>query len=135
MSAAKEHVTQTTKQSLTKVAKSWGISKGILVNAKWLYANHPEVAEGLFNAKGIQIVDSKGKPTVNTKVSAVYAYYRKLAEAVVEVDTPHGWKADSNISTQAGKDFFYSIDKENTTQVDMLLAELANYHYPKGEVA
>lgn len=126
-SAAKEW--SAGKLSIKKVAASWGISSGILDNAVWILKNYPEVLEELFNGNSVLIVDQSGKDVLSNKISSIYASLKRVKEEVV-VDEEYGWKADSFIKTQAGKDWYYKIcvgiDK---VEVRMALAELANYKF------
>jgi hypothetical protein len=115
--------------SVVAIAKSWGIGRDILNNARYLYKHNPEVIEPLFNGHSIEITDTNGKTITTNKVSAVYAYSRRIMESVVNDDT-FGWKEDSYISTQAGKDWYYSTVATITDMhTRMLIAELANYKF------
>ncbi len=41
--------------STIKIAKAWGISKGILDNARYITKTNPEIAKALFNGKSLNI--------------------------------------------------------------------------------
>lgn len=124
--------------SLKKVAKSWGISPALLDNGVWILKNHPELLEELFNGNAVQIVDSKGRQVLSSKISSVYASLKRVKEDVKE-DVQYGWKVDSLIKTQAGKDWYYSVEKLVETgdaiAVKGFLVELANYKFTMNEEA
>ena len=114
------------------VAKAWGVSKTILDNARYIVRVRPEFLDPLFNGQGVTIIDSNGKKTVSTKVSAIYAYLRREEQAVKE-DTQHGWDENAYIKTQAGKEWYYKqvkmADSIGSVKYKMLVAELANYKF------
>jgi len=126
-SAAKEW--KDGKYTIKKVAASWGVSSGLLDNAIWIMKNYPELLEELFNGNAVQIIDQNGKEVLSSKISAIYASLKRVKEDVVE-DIQYGWKADSFIKTQAGKDWYYKIcNGVDKMEVRMALAELANYKF------
>lgn len=132
MSACRQSLKSSCKLSTTQIAKSWGIGRDILSNARFITAENPEMAELLFNGKSVEIMDNQGRVKYTNKVTTIYAYLKKLAEAVEEDDT-HAWKEDAYIKTQAGKEWYYEqvANMEQTIKTKMLIAELANYKFSK----
>lgn len=129
--ACKEYIKSKGTVTQTKVAKSWGISTRILLNAVWLYKVDSSIIQTLFDGGTIAIVDSNGKHKLSNKVTSVYAHYKRVQEAVVE-DSSNGWKEDSSINTQAGKDWYYDVVSSNrvgSVTLRVLLTELANYKF------
>jgi len=115
--------------SLKKVAKSWGISPGLLDNGVWIMKNYPDMLEELFNGNSVTILDVHGREVKSNKISAIYASLKRVKEEVVE-DVQYGWKPDSYIKTQAGKDWYYKIcSGVDKMEIRMALAELANYKF------
>lgn len=129
--ACKEYIKGKGTVTQTKVAKSWGISTRILLNAVWLYELDSSIIQTVFDGGTVAIVDSNGKHKLSNKITSIYAHYKRVQEAVVE-DNSNGWKEDSVIRTQAGKDWYYDIVNSNSIDsivVRVLLAELANYKF------
>lgn len=117
--------------SIGVAAKAWGVSDIIVKNARYITRVRPDIAEELFNGKSVEVIDDKGQSKLTNKVTVVYAYLRKLEEAVVE-DTAHAWQADTYIKAQAGKEWYYDIVQGvSDVRVRMALAELANYKFGK----
>jgi len=132
MSACRESL-RPGSASATKIAKAWGISRTLIANARFITEQAPDSAIKLFNGEAIAVVDSSGVATVTSKITAVYAHLKRLSEAV-EVDNTYGFKEDSYITTQAGKDYYKNlVDQEPSASVStrMAFAELANYKYAK----
>ena len=128
MSACKDSLRPDSDSTIV-IAKAWGIGRDILNNARYLAKHWPEVIEPLFNGESIEIIDGAGKAVVTNKVSAIYAYKRRLNEAVAS-DTTYGYKEDAYITTQAGKDWYYQqVAKISEPSTRMLIAELANYKF------
>lgn len=128
--ACKQYAGNRHNTTIPACAQAWGISEKVLKNALWVYRTHPAVIETIFDGGSVTIVDDHGTAIQTNKVSTVYAYYKKLQEAAVEVD--RGWKEDSYITTQAGKEWYYKQLRtvgEVNWQVKMLLAELANFKF------
>lgn len=128
----------TTARPLMVIAKSWGISKEILGNARFIARENPSWAEILFNGGSVEIIDSNGRPKLTNKVTTIYAYLKKLSESVEE-DSQYAWQEDTYIKTQAGKEWYYSQVSSLDSQTDimrvkMLLAELANYKFSTGGI-
>jgi len=132
MSACRQSLDPSNSDSIRKVAMNWGISVGILTNARYIARNKPEMITPLFNGKSVSIIGSAGTKTTSVKVSAIYAYLKREEENVVE-DTEYGWSENTFIKTQAGKDWYYEqvgIAKEvGDIKYQMLIAELANYKF------
>ena len=137
MSAAKSKLEGRDKRANPIIAKSWTIGLELFKNAKYIWEHNKSMAQDLFDGKAVNIIDAKGNATTSSKVTAVYAYLRRLAEAVAEVEEEtYGWDANSYIKTQAGKEWFYATIqsiKDKDIDVNMLIAELANYKF-KGEI-
>lgn len=131
MSACKESMKPNSK-SIAKIAESWGISVGILNNARYIANTRPDFIAPLFNGSTVTIANSKGEEIQSNKITAIYAYLKKLEETVSE-DTSYGWKADASIQTQAGKEWYYDIVSmigiADNVMIKMALAELANYKF------
>lgn len=120
MAASKQH-SEVGSKSLDVIAKSWGISKSILIRANYIAKKRPEFIEPLFNGKTVQIVDAKGNQVLTNKISAIHAHIRREEEDVTE-EASYKWSADSHISTQAGLDWFYEFIKETgTTHVKVMM--------------
>ena len=119
---------------VANVAKSWGISKATLENARYIARHRPEMVEPLFNGKTVKIVNAEGKEVESNKITAIYASIRREMEKVNE-DTQHGWKEDSYIKTQKGKEWYYNQVRELTDlSTRMMIAELANYKFKEEKV-
>ena len=132
MIACRESFTST--KSIVLIAKSWGIGKDILGNARFIVRENPEWEEVLFNGGSVVVIDNKGNEKYTNKVTTIYAYLKKLSEAVEE-DNQYAWQEDTYIKTQAGKEWYYMHVANLETQADilrvkMLVAELANYKFP-----
>jgi hypothetical protein len=131
--ACKEYMNNKATKTRPQIANSWGISKTVLDNALWVYSQNPEIIETIFNGGSVKIINDKGQEVDSNKITTIYAAMKRQAEQVTE-NTDHGWKPDSYIKTQAGKDWYYElINRTNTVDASVLmsLAELANYKYPR----
>jgi len=129
--ACKEYLRSKGVTTQLKVAKSWGISTRILLNAIWLHELDSSIIQTVFDGGTIAIVDSNGKHKLSNKITSIYAHYKRVQEAVVE-DSSNGWKESSSIHTQAGKDWYYETVSSNSVgsiAIKVLLAELANYKF------
>lgn len=138
MAACRQSLKASCKLSTVEIAKAWGISRDILGNARFISNTNPEWADTLFNGGSVKIIDHNGNPKLTNKVTTIYAYLKKLSEAVRE-DTQHAWQEDTYIKTQAGKEWYYSQVSSLDSQTDiirvkMLLAELANYKFSTGDI-
>ena len=106
-------------KSLTDIAKSWAISRGILISANYIAKKRPEFVEPLFNGMTVSIVNKDGIKVDTNKISAIHAAIKREEENVTETKT-HTWTADMYIDTQAGKDFFFEfIGEHNIKNVDV----------------
>lgn len=138
MSACKESLRDGETRSVDVIAKSWGIGRELLNNARYIAKNHPDIADKLFNGKAVEVIDADGKAKVTNKITTIYSYLRKLDEGAEE-DASYGWREDTYIKTQAGKEWYYSMVNSlgkvqaNDVRVKMMLAELANYKFNIGE--
>lgn len=138
MAACRQSLKASCKLSTVEIAKAWGISRDILGNARFIANTNPEWADTLFNGGSVKIIDHNGNPKLTNKVTTIYAYLKKLSEAVKE-DTQYAWQEDTYIKTQAGKEWYYSQVSSLDSQTDimrvkMLLAELANYKFSTGDI-
>lgn len=138
MVACMESLKPTETRPIAVIAKSWGISRDILGNARFIVKENPEWGQILFNGGSVPIIDTSGNEKITNKVTTIYAYLKKLSEAVKE-DTQHAWHEDTYIKTQAGKEWYYSQVSSLDSQTDimrvkMLLAELANYKFSTGDI-
>ena len=136
MSACRESLRDGETRAVATIAKTWGISRDILGNARFITQERPEWAETLFNGGSVEIIDSQGKPKLTNKITTIYAYLKKLSEAVEE-DSQYAWQEDTYIKTQAGKEWYYDKVatlglKPDDVPTKMLVAELANYKFAVG---
>ena len=136
MAACRQSLKSSCKLSTIEVAKTWGISRDILANARFITKENPDMAETLFNGGSVEVIDANGKAKLTNKVTTIYAYLKKLSEAVIE-DTQHAWKADAYIKTQAGKEWYYSAVerlgiKPEQIELKGYMAELTNYKFVTG---
>lgn len=120
--------------SIVMIAKSWGIGDKTLKNARYIAKQRPEFVEPLFNGKTVTITNMTGDEIESNKVTAIYAFLKRLEESVVE-DVEHAWDENAAIKTQAGKEWYYKQIKEivdySDVKMKILLAELANYKFKK----
>lgn len=133
MIACKESLQEDENRSIPTIAKTWGISKDILFNARFISKERPEFIEPLFNGESVKIIGNDGLDKYTNKITTIYAYLKKISEQVVE-NTEYAWKEDSYIRTQAGKEWYYAqvsdIEKSSdNVRTKMLIAELANYKF------
>ena len=135
MIACRESMQPNSTKALAVIAKSWGISKEILGNARFIVKEKPEWEEALFNGGAVAVIDKNGAEKYTNKVTTIYAYLKRLSEAVEEDET-HAWKEDAYIKTQAGKEWYYEqvANMEQTVKTKMLIAELANYKFSKENI-
>ena len=129
ISACKETLNSSHKLSITDTADSWGISDSILKNARYIATHAVYYIEPLFNGGSVTIMNATGEEVISNKVSAVYASLKRQQEQVSE-NIEHGWKEDSFINTQAGKDWYYITMRDQTYTREILAAKLANYRFP-----
>jgi len=117
--------------SVKKQAKAWGVSEVLVKNARWIWNIYPDIAQELFDGKGIAIDDK-----VTNKVTPIYSYLRKKSETIV-MDMPetHGWVDESAIRTQAGKEWYYTqlgaIKEHGDVYLNQLLVDMANKQFLK----
>ena len=134
ISACKETFRSTNSKSVKEIALAWGVSGTLLKNARYIYTERPEFIDPLFNGNSVTIVGSNGKETQTNKISAIYAYLKRLEENANRNDD-HGWNPDAQIKTQAGKEWYYQTlkteGKELSVFMRMTLAELANFKFTK----
>ncbi len=135
ISACKETFNPKNKaKSIIGLAKAWSVSHTLLKNARYIYTERNEFIEPLFQGGCVTIVGSNGKETQTNKISAIYAYLKRLEENATRNDD-HGWNPDAQIKTQAGKEWYYDqlgiIGKDTTVHIKMLLSEHANLKFTK----
>lgn len=88
MSACRESLRKGNKMSIVMIAKSWGIGDKTLKNARYIAKQRPEFVEPLFNGKTVTITNMTGDEIESNKVTAIYAFLKRLEESVVE-DVEH----------------------------------------------
>ena len=135
ISACKETFNPKNKaKSIIGLAKAWSVSHTLLKNARYIYTERNEFIEPLFQGGCVTIVGSNGKETQTNKISAIYAYLKRLEENANRNDD-HGWNPDAQIKTQAGKEWYYgvikSIAKDTSVPIRMMMVELANFKFTK----
>lgn len=134
ISACKETFRSTNSKSVKEIALAWGVSGTLLKNARYIYAERPEFIDPLFNGNSVTIIGSNGKETQTNKISAIYAYLKRLEENATRNDD-HGWNPDAQIKTQAGKEWYYQTlkteGKEISVFMRMILTEHANLKFTK----
>lgn len=131
ISACKDSMENNDSRKVSDIALSWGISETLLKNARYIYIKRPEFIRPLFEGMSVEIVNQNGVDTITNKVSAIYAHIKREEQSIME-DDKHGWNEDSNIKTQAGKDWYYAqikLIKSTCPIMKMRLAELANYKF------
>ena len=136
MAACRQSLKPSCKLSTVELAKTWGIGRDILSNARFIASVNPITAETLFNGGSVEVIDANGRAKLTNKVTTIYAYLKKLSEAVEE-DTQHAWQEDTYIKTQAGKEWYYdkvaSLGlRPDDVPMRMVVAELTNYKFTIG---
>lgn len=135
MSASKSKLNGRDTRANPVIAKSWAIGETMFKASMYIWKQDNVVAEALFNGLSVEIVDDKGRATTSTAVTAVRNHLKRLEEAVPALDSEYDWDANTYITTQVGKDWFYdqvSKTKGNNSATNKLIAELANYKFSKG---
>lgn len=128
--ACKLYIDNKSTTTIVGIAKEWGVGEMTLKNAIWIYKQDPAVIETIFNGGSVTIGDKDGKAILSNKITSIYAYMKKAAEVVVEID--RGWTVDSVIKTQAGKNWYYEQLKligDTGPIVRLLISELANFKF------
>lgn len=122
--------------SVIAIAKAWGIGDKTLKMARYVAKQRPEFIDPLFNGHAVTITSKDGKEIQSSKVTAIYAYLKKLEEQA-SLNTEYAWEEGSHINTQLGKEWYYSIvatlGQSDNVAVKMALAELANYKFCRAE--
>lgn len=82
------------------------------------------------------MINEKNQEILTSSVNTICQYLKRLEEAnSVKRNDDHEWKADSNINTQAGKDWYYSqiklLGNDATYPVKIMMVELANLKFTK----
>ncbi len=135
MSACRASLKPNSPKVLT-VAKSWGVSAGLLKNARFISKHRPEFIEPLFNGLSVDIISAEGFEVQSNKVSTIYAAVMREMQDAKE-NEEHAWSEDSSIKTQIGKEWYYgfvSKHKIEDVATRVALVELANYKFIKGKV-
>lgn len=134
MTACRESLREGNTRKLVDIAKSWGISEGLLKNARYIAKVRPEFVGPLFDGSTVKIINQHGVEVETFKVSAVYAYIKKVEERATE-NTDHAWREDTYITTQVGKEWYYEqvrlMELVGVSQAKKYIAELANYKFSK----
>lgn len=137
MSASKSKLSGRDKRPNVTIAKAWAIGKHMFSDAKYIWTQDTAIAEALFNGLSVGIVDDKGRATTSSAVTAVRNHLKRLEEQVPTAEEDYDWDANSYITTQAGKDWFYetiSKVKGNNQAINKLIGELANHKFQAGTV-
>ena len=132
MTACRESLRDGNTRKLVDIAKSWGISEGLLKNARYIAKVRPEFVGPLFDGSTVKIINQHGVEVETFKVSAVYAYIKKAEERAVE-NIDHAWREDTYINTQIGKEWYYEqvrlLELVGIKHAKRNFAELANYKF------
>lgn len=134
MVAAKDYLKGNGKNR-NKTAEAWGISTTVLDNAIKIATDYPQFIEPLFNGLSVEIEDKNGHTIQSNKITAIYAYVLRVSEklkAQTADSDDHAWSANSYITTQAGKEWFYEFIKlHNIKNVDVMkeIARSANSQF------
>lgn len=129
--ACKQYLEYKNDTTVADTAEAWGVGVAVLHNALWIHKQDPAVIETIFNGGTVRIEDRHGRSVDSNKITTIYAYYRRKEENAVE-NVDHGWKADSFIKTQAGKDWYYrqlELISNPEPHTRYLIAELANFKF------
>lgn len=137
IAACKQSLEPDCNKTIDEVAKSWGIGKEVLKNARYIYRTMPMFIEPLFNGKSVPVVKD-GKEVVTNKITTIYAYIKKVEENTKSVEI-NGWRPDTAIDTQEGKEWFYEKMSSRNIQGDNYLIrqdyiEFANMKFPKNKL-
>ena len=73
ITARKQSFDSDCKKSIEELAKSWGIGREVLKNARYIYKNMPMIIDPLFNGKSVPI-NKNGKEIMTNKITTIYAY-------------------------------------------------------------
>ena len=97
----------------------------------------PMFIEPLFNGKSVPVVKD-GKEVVTNKITTIYAYIKKVEENTKSVEI-NGWRTDTAIDTQEGKEWFYEkMSSRNIREDNYLMRqdyiEFANMKFPKNKL-
>ena len=133
IAACKQSFETDCKKSIEEIAKAWGLGKEVLKNARYIYKNMPMLIDPLFNGKSVPITRN-GKEVTTNKITTIYAYIKKIEENTKSIDT-NGWRVDTAIHTQEGKEWFYDKMSSRNIPEDNYLArqdymEFANIKFP-----
>ncbi len=132
--ACKSSLEPDSKRSVKDTAATWGISKPILDNARFIARERPEFVKPLFDGKSVNIINKDGQEVQSNKITAIFAYCKRSEENGERIDT-HAWNVDSEIKTQRGKEWYYNQQKDinNNKLMRILISELANFKFPKNK--
>jgi len=115
-------------KSRPKTASMWGISTTILDNAIKITAEYPTFAKPLFDGLSVTIEDKDGRSITTNKITAVYAHIIRIAERLKNVNAEvieYAWSADSFITTQVGKEWFYKFIRIHDIKNVDIMKEIA----------
>jgi len=140
ISACKQTLNPNHTLSIEKTAQSWGISKRLLDNARYISKHRPELIEPLFGGESVAIVDKHGRHIDSNKVSAVYAWAKRWNESNQGVniqEQDYGFEINSLVKTQHGKEWLSEAIEfagaKNNPIVIMYLMDLANLKFSMPE--
>ena len=132
MTACRESLRDGNTRKLVDIAKSWGISEGLLKNARYIAKVRPEFVGPLFDGSTVKIINQHGVEVETFKVSADYAYIKKAEDRAVE-NIDQAWREDTYINTQIGKEWYYEqvrlLELVGINHAKRYFAELANYKF------
>lgn len=114
------------KITMKESADSWGINKNTMTLVKFLDKKRPAVLDPLFSGSKININGSM------TDSLAVIARFIKKEGEIDKCDNMNQWNPDSQIKTEAGKEWFAkNIDDvtANRSEAIRMMVELSNYKF------
>jgi len=132
--ACKDYLKNEGVKSVKKTAESWGVGAPSLNNALFIAKHMPNFIDPLFNGLSVEIVDKHGNTILSNKITAVFAYVKRIIENASKKEPDHAWSANAAIYTQVGKEWFYDFIKKHNiqnTEVLIALADSANYKFTK----
>lgn len=133
MVAFKIYTTSTGKQTLLGAALKAGVSDMTLKNVLYINRLKPEAIKPLFEGDSVMIRNAQGKEISSNKINTICQYLKRIEEELTVVKNEnYNWNPNSQIKTQAGKDWYYEtvkrIDEDRTIML-MSMTELANLKF------
>lgn len=124
------------KTTIPGIAKMYGIGSTTLKNALYINKCNEGFSKSLWEGHAVPVINEKNQEILTSSVNTICQYLKRLEEAnSVKRNDDHEWKADSNINTQAGKDWYYSqiklLGNDATYPVKIMMVELANLKFIK----